>query len=114
MKIFQTLFILLFSGVLYAQNFVDLANIYWRTSPSNSIEGSADKVDFNTWAMDAKVPVVLSDKLTLLPGFELTNNRISNSTDNWIFSSTTLQLGAEMNLKSASLFTKKAVKLYFD
>ncbi|MBK9591851.1 MAG: hypothetical protein IPO32_10205 [Crocinitomicaceae bacterium] len=73
-----------------------MANIYWRTSPSNSIEGSADKVDFNTWAMDAKVPVVLSDKLTLLPGFELTNNRISNSTDNWIFSSTTLQLGAEM------------------
>jgi hypothetical protein len=44
-----------------------------------------DKVDFNTWAMDAKVPVVLSDKLTLLPGFELTNNRISNSTDNLDF-----------------------------
>lgn len=111
MKIFQTLCILLFSGVLYAQNFVDLANVYWRTSPSNSMEGSADKVNFNTWAMDAKAPIVLSDKLTLLPGFELTNNRISNSTDIWIFSSTTLQLGAEMKwtdkFKSIFMFTPK-------
>jgi hypothetical protein len=111
MKIFQTLLILLFSGILNAQNFVDLANVYWRTSPSSSIEGSTNKVDFNTWAMDAKAPIVLSEKLTLLPGFELTNNRISNSTDTWIFSSTTLQLGAEMKwtdqFKSVFMFTPK-------
>lgn len=111
MKVFSPLLLIFFSAEICAQNFVDLANIYWRNSPSNATEESSDKVDFNTWSMDAKIPIVLSDKLTLLPGFEIAHNRISNSTDTWIFSSTTLQLGAEMKwnsrFKTVFMFTPK-------
>jgi hypothetical protein len=95
-----------------AQNFIDLANVYWRTSPGNSVDGSGEKVNFNTWALDAKVPLVLSDKLVLIPGFELTHNRISTTdSTNWVFSSATLQLGAEVRwterFKSVFMFTPK-------
>lgn len=80
-----------------AQNFVDLANVYWRTSPSNAAPSGTDRVNFNTWSLDAKAPLVLSDKLTLIPGFELSHNQIVNSNaTSWTFSATALQLGAEV------------------
>lgn len=80
----------------FTQNFVDLANVYWRMSPGNAVEGSDEKVNFNTRAMDAKIPVKISDKLILLPGTELANNSIVNSNGNsWVFSSVALQLGLE-------------------
>lgn len=111
MKVSTIVFALIISTQLHAQNFVDLANIYWRNSPGNSIQGSSEKANFTTWAMDAKAPVVLSDKLTLLPGFEITNNRILSPSDSTIFSSATLQLGAEMkwntSFKTVFMFTPK-------
>ena len=111
----KKLLLVLFSGFLvqaFSQNFVDLANVYWRTSPANAVEGSSDKVNFNTWALDAKAPIKLSGKFILLPGFEVAHNRIVNTNgSSWVFSHTTLQLGFEYRwnerFKSVFMFTPK-------
>ena len=94
-----TLFTFLGLGpVLWGQNYIDLANIYWRTSPGNSKHGTKESVNFNTYSFDAKAPIVLSKKSTLIFGLDVANNNIDNTTTNesWIFSSTMLQLGYEL------------------
>lgn len=87
-----------FGSVLWSQNYIDLANVYWRTSPSNSLDGTTDKVNFNTYAIDAKVPIVLSKKSTLIFGFDISNNNIHNesTSESTIFSSTIFQAGYEL------------------
>jgi hypothetical protein len=97
MKIFFLFIISLVSWFALGQNFVDLANVYWRTSPGNKGNTAGETVNFNTYAFDARAPIKLNDKSTLIFGFDIANNSIRNTSANesWIFSSTTLQAGME-------------------
>lgn len=99
--LFSAVFLTGFSLAL-GQNFVDLANVYGRFSPNNKVQNASDKVDFTMLALDAKVPVVLSEKCVLIPGVEIMHNRITNqvSQQDWLFSHTTLQLGVEFKPNS--------------
>jgi len=96
---FLFLFLFFNAGfILWSQNFIDLANVYWRTSPANSRAETNEIVNFNTYAFDAKAPIVLSEKSTLIFGLDIANNNINNTTTNesWIFSSAMLQFGYEL------------------
>lgn len=109
------LLVLFLSVMLNAsgQKYIDLANVYWRTSPQNSLMGSNDKINFNTYAFDAKLPIVLNDKTALIFGFDIANNAINNTTTNksWIFSNAILQVGVEQkwndNLKTLAMVLPK-------
>lgn len=103
--------LIFFASKIKAQNFVDLANIYWRCSPLNNSTVSTEAVLFNTFSIDAKAPVKLNDSLIFIPGFEIANNQINTSNDNFSFSNTTLQLGIEKkwntNFKTLLMLTPK-------
>ncbi len=69
----KTLLVLLFSFLVsfaFSQNFVDLASVYYRMSPANSIEGSNNKMNFNTFAVDAKLPVPINDNTVAILALE--------------------------------------------
>lgn len=53
-----------------AQDFVDLANIYFRNSPQNSIDSSSEQLNFNILNFDCKIPVPLGENNVVLGGFE--------------------------------------------
>ena len=95
------------------QKFIDLANVYWRTSPENSLLGTTDKIDFNTYAFDAKLPIVLNDKTALIFGFDVANNSINNvsANESWVFSNVVLQIGVEQkwndNIKTIAMILPK-------
>ena len=97
MKPIIAFLVILTPSWLFSQNFIDLANIYWRTSPGNTTGIAGEKVNFNMYAFDAKVPIVLSDKSTVITGVDIANNSIDNVTrnDTWVFSSVILQAGLE-------------------
>lgn len=94
----------------FAQNWIDLANVYWRTSPFNAIEGSTDQRNMNMYVVDLKVPVVLNDNNVLIFGAEYQNTQITSPTSNSLvdlnFSSSMLQVGWEhkWNQRSKMLF----------
>ena len=112
MRYLLILFILAtnFRGI--AQNSIDLANIYWRTSPGNVIGNTDYKRNFNMYVVDAKLPVVLNDQNVLIFGLEYQQNTITVQNDifngalNYEFASTTLQIGLEhkWNARSKMLF----------
>ncbi|UKN00280.1 DUF6268 family outer membrane beta-barrel protein [Paracrocinitomix mangrovi] len=95
------LIILIFFAVQpsFGQKWFDLANVYWRTSPSAKIEGSSEKRHFNTYIMDVKAPIVLDDKNLLLFGIEYQYNTITSNNPGifpaYRFASHMLQLGYE-------------------
>lgn len=97
MRVVLLSFLILLGEITNAQNFVDLANLYWRTSPANGVENSTDQVNFNSWNLDIKAPVVLSGKTVFIAGIDLSHNRITNTTAgiDYLFSSAALQLGVE-------------------
>ena len=71
MKIIQLTLCLLAFNVSFSQKWVDLGNVYWRTSPFNSIENSTEKRNMNMFVVDAKAPVVLNEKNILVVQSEL-------------------------------------------
>ena len=90
--------LLLASGSLPAQNWIDLANVYWRTSPFNAIEGSNEKRTMNMYVVDGKAPVILNNNNVLIFGLEYQYTTISNENPLWpnyAFASHMLQLGWE-------------------
>jgi len=100
----KTLFILLIiitSGSVFSQNHVDLANVYWRSSPFNTSNDSNLDRNLNIYGIDAKLPIVLKSKDVFIIGLEYQHNAISysdNSLKNqsrYQFASSTLQLGLE-------------------
>lgn len=107
------IFILLvncFTG--FTQNSIDLANVYWRTSPGNTVGSSDLKRNFNMYVADAKLPIVLNDENVFILGLEYQHNTITLQDDifsgalNYEFASSTFQLGLEhkWNAKSKMLF----------
>ncbi|MFT4602762.1 MAG: hypothetical protein ACI857_002949 [Arenicella sp.] len=110
MKTILTTLIVLTFSTSFGQKWVDLANVYWRTSPVNSIEGSNDTRNFNTYAIDLKAPIVLNDNNVLLIGLGYQHNTINSQTSNSLldfdFKSAQLQIGWEhkWNEKSKMLF----------
>lgn len=94
------------------QNHIDLANVYWRTSPGNAIEGSNERRNFNMYVADAKLPLVLNDRNVFIIGAEYQHNSITYADEPFIgapeyeFASSTLQLGLEhkWNDRSKMLF----------
>lgn len=98
-----------FAMCSFGQDWVDLANVYWRTSPANSADSTTNKWNLNTYTVDFKAPVVLNDKNILILGLEFQQNFLSNSQpgSNPIkFSSSMLQIGWEhkWNEKSKMMF----------
>ena len=53
--------ILFFVSLGFGQNSLDLANLYYRTSPLNSVKDSAHAYTLNTFAADFKLPLVIND-----------------------------------------------------
>lgn len=110
MKNLLTILIIATSTIALSQNHIDLANVYWRTSPFNSIDGSTEKRHFNMYVADAKLPVVINDKNVFITGLEYQHNSIqqvnSSSVFDMSFASSTLQLGWEhkWNDRSKMLF----------
>ncbi|MEZ4923542.1 MAG: DUF6268 family outer membrane beta-barrel protein [Crocinitomicaceae bacterium] len=94
----------------FGQNWVDLANVYWRTSPASDFDNIGDyKRNFNMYVVDAKAPVVLGDNNVLIFGLEYQYNSITSNTplySDYYFTSIMLQLGWEHNWndKSKMLF----------
>lgn len=99
----------------FSQNYVDLANVYWRFSPQNKIKGSGLTRDFSQYVADVKLPVPLNDKNVFIAGLEYQQNQItthsgtdvSNDTSSdYTFASSTIQLGVEhkWNDRSKMLF----------
>jgi hypothetical protein len=101
---------LLIFGNLYAQNWVDLGNVFWRTSPANNFDNVGDyKRNFNMFVANAKAPIVLNDNNVLLFGLEYQYNSITSNTplySDYRFTSSMLQIGWEhkWNDKSKMLF----------
>lgn len=109
MKTLLTTLVLLTLTSVRAQNWIDLGNIYWRTSPFNNIEGSSEKRNLNMYAADAKIPLVIDDNNVIIVGLEYQHNTITSNDPLWpnySFSSSMLQLGWEhkWNDKSKMLF----------
>ncbi len=93
----------------FSQQWIDLANVYYRTSPLNNADSSNNMWNLNTYAIDLKAPVVLNDDNVLIFGLEHQQNVISNSQPGsrpLNFSSSMLQIGWEhkWNEKSKMLF----------
>ncbi|MEX1002892.1 MAG: DUF6268 family outer membrane beta-barrel protein [Crocinitomicaceae bacterium] len=100
MKVTLNCLLIFCIGTASAQNWVDLGNIYWRTSPHNSIEGSTDKRNFNMFAADVKLPVVLNDQSVLIFGLGYQHNQFTavdeaSTLTQLDFSSAELQIGME-------------------
>lgn len=109
MKSVILLFFSLFVTHSFSQQWVDLANVYWRTSPMNAADSSTQQWNLNTYAVDLKAPVVLNDDNVLIFGLEYQQNsisRVSSTLDPLNFSSSMLQIGWEhkWNEKSKMLF----------
>ena len=80
----------------FAQNSIDLANVYWRTSPANKIENSKEQIFMNMVAIDFKLPIVLDDKNILIFGTEYQQTTLQSTNRELYaenFSSTALQIG---------------------
>jgi len=110
MKIVCISLFVFFVGSVSAQNWVDLANVYWRTSPSSSFDNIDDyKRNMNMYVVDAKLPIVLGDNNVLIFGLEYQHTNITSNTalySDYSFSSSMLQIGWDhkWNDKSKMLF----------
>jgi hypothetical protein len=110
MKTVLTSLILLLLSSSYAQNWIDLANVYWRTSPANSFDSFDDsKRNFNMYVADAKLPLVINDDNVVIIGLEYQHNSITSNSplySDLSFSSAMLQIGWEhkWNDRSKMLF----------
>jgi hypothetical protein len=100
------------TSLTFSQNHVDLANIYWRTSPFNNIEGTDYKRNLNTFGADVKLPIVFTNKNVLIFGLDYQQSEISFADFDWKkqprfqFASSTVQVGFEhhWNKRSKMLF----------
>lgn len=73
---------LLSANALFAQDFVDLANVYFRHSPANSSSLGMGDVEFLHFAADAKVPVPINENNIVITGIEYNKSWfIFNTTD---------------------------------
>lgn len=109
MKTQLTLLLLCISSLSFGQNSIDLANVYYRTSPFNTVKDSAHTYSLNTVAVDLKLPLVLNDKNVAIVGLDYQKNQIKSSANNrknLAFSSMCLQIGLEhkWNATSKMLF----------
>ena len=115
MKQLLITFLLLSQISTHSQNYVDLANVYWRFSPNNKVKGLDITRDFHMYVADVKLPLVLNDKSIFIAGLEYQQNETkSRSTlsppahaiKDYQFASSTLQLGLEQkwNKRSKMLF----------
>ncbi|MFT5820361.1 MAG: hypothetical protein ACI8ZM_001600 [Crocinitomix sp.] len=112
MRQLVTFFILAISFNGFTQNSIDLANVYWRTSPGSVVGNSDLKRNFNMYVVDAKLPIVLNDENVLIFGMEYQQNSITFQENplsidlEYKFASIMLQLGLEhkWNTKSKMLF----------
>jgi len=111
MKTILTSLIIFTFSTAFAQKWVDLANVYWNTSPANAADSTNSKWNLNTFAIDLKAPVVLNDDNVLLFGLAhqqnvITDNVNLNGDNSLKFSSSMIQIGWEhkWNAKSKMLF----------
>lgn len=105
MKAILTGIILLMSAVLIGQQSIDLANVYYRTSPYNKLNDGSDQKHLNTIGVDAKLPVVINKSNVFILGLEHQHNSINSLNDvhrNLEFSTNALQLGIEHTWNSKS------------
>lgn len=90
---------LLSSGMIRAQNWIDLFNVYYRISPGNDIPYGPDaQRDFSLFTADCKIPVVLNQMNVLIFGYEFHHTWIKTSEPgftNYSFASHNLQVGLE-------------------
>lgn len=111
MKALLTISFVITSSLVFSQNWVDLANVFYRISPFNSLDSSDQQRNLNTFTVNVKAPIVLSDKNLLIVGLEHQYNSVSvadntNEFDKLEFSSSMIQFGWEhkWNEKSKMLF----------
>lgn len=101
--------ILFFVSLGFGQNSIELANLYYRTSPLNSVTDSAHTYTLKTVAADFKLPLVINDENIAFIGLDYQKNILQNSLhsrDHIDFTSTSLQIGLEhkWNKRSKMLF----------
>lgn len=91
--------LMLVSGICYTQNWIDLANVYFRASPDNKIPyGIGGERDYHVIGADFKLPVVLNDQNVLIFGYDYQHFIIKSEPFGYTdhnFASNTLQLGWE-------------------
>ena len=110
MKNYLIVCLLILSSISFGQDWIDLANVYFRTSPFNSIQGSSDQRHLNSVTANIKLPKVIDENNVILFGLEHQYNSIvspsSSSLVDLEFSSTMLQIGWEhkWNKKTKILF----------
>jgi hypothetical protein len=79
---------------LQAQNYIDLANVYWRNSPLNQTpNGDGNRFNFDLFGADLKIPVELNKRNALIIGSEYLHSRFTSNSGRIVVSSLSLQLG---------------------
>ncbi len=115
MKKTLILIALLASGLVYGQNAIDLANVYWRFSPQNKVEGYNLTRHFLQYTVDVKLPIPINEKNVFIAALEYQQNQTVTQTTvdianfkapEFQFASSALQLGVEhkWNSRSKMLF----------
>ena len=100
-------FILSIPGVLLAvslfaqQDHIDIANVYWRTSPANTIDSIPnDKFNFDLYTADLKIPIRMKEgKHTLIIGSEFQYSNFTSENLGLSVTSVQLQLGYQFKKK---------------
>lgn len=109
MKTILIVLITLAISPIFGQKSIDLANVYYRTSPFNSVKDSLGKKQLNTIGVDVKLPIVLNKENVLILGADYQQSTIGSTQEtvrDMTFSTSTLQIGLEhkWNKKSKMLF----------
>lgn len=110
MKTFFLVISFFAASVSFSQNSIDLANLYYRMSPNNSVSDDSCSRTLSTVGVDVKLPLKINDNNVILIGLDYQQNSIQSSQKSNLqdlnFSSSMLQVGLEhkWNAKSKMLF----------
>ena len=104
--VIYTLFLGSLSTHVFAQNYVDLAKVWYANTPLNQFDSTDAKTRVQEFGMDVNLPIVLKENYTFLTGFTFGSSsaRISSENDD-ISSVYTVLLKIGMNINHTEKWT---------
>ncbi len=111
LSVLKYLFLLLlflggFSSTIIAQNYVDLAKIWYANTPLNQFDSSGVETRVQEMGLDVNLPIVLNERNAFLTGFTFgrSSARVSSENDN-VSSIYTILLKLGLNIKHSDKWT---------
>lgn len=97
-KILFIILFLLFSNLILAQNYIDLAKINYSITPQNKFDSSNVSTDIQELNADLTVPLVINDKFVFLTGlaYETLSTSLNPNRNKESVSGITLKLGTNI------------------